>query len=123
MTTDAIQLMQFESAKKTPGLPYLFLIFFWWFGAHAFYLGRTIKGIFWLCASILGIVLFVASIASASSGVAADIEHAGTLGTMLILLWLVVGIAWIVDACLIPRWVRQYNNKLMQTVVKDSPAS
>jgi TM2 domain-containing membrane protein YozV len=82
LSNDARMLMLFEANKKTALVAYLLWFFLGWFGGHNFYLGRI-----------------------------------GVAVTQLILSLTVVGliitVVWVlVDAFLIPGWVRQQNNLL-----------
>jgi TM2 domain-containing membrane protein YozV len=82
LSNDARVLMLYEANKKTALVAYLLWFFLGLFGAHNFYLGRT--------------------------GVAV-----AQLILSLILVGMVITIVWvIVDAFLIPSWVRQQNNLL-----------
>jgi TM2 domain-containing membrane protein YozV len=82
LSNDARMLMLYEANKKTALVAYLLWFFLGWFGGHNFYLERT-----------------------------------GVAVTQLILSLTVVGlvitIVWVlVDAFLIPGWVRRQNNLL-----------
>jgi TM2 domain-containing membrane protein YozV len=82
LSNDARVLMLYEANKKTALVAYLLWFFLGLFGAHNFYLGRT-----------------------------------GVAVTQLILSLIVVGmiitIFWVlVDAFLIPGWIRRQNNLL-----------
>jgi TM2 domain-containing membrane protein YozV len=82
LSHDARVLMLFEANKKTALVAYLLWFFLGWFGGHNFYLGRT--------------------------GVAV-----AQLLLSLTVVGLIVTIVWVlVDAFLIPSWVRQQNNLL-----------
>jgi TM2 domain-containing membrane protein YozV len=82
LSNDARMLMLYEANKKTALVAYLLWFFLGWFGGHNFYLERT-----------------------------------GVAVTQLILSLTVVGltitIIWVlIDAFLIPGWVRRQNNLL-----------
>jgi len=82
LSNDARMLMLYEANKKTALVAYLLWFFLGWFGGHNFYLERT-----------------------------------GVAVTQLILSLTVVGltitIIWVlVDAFLIPGWIRRQNNLL-----------
>jgi TM2 domain-containing membrane protein YozV len=82
LSNDMRVLMLFEANKKTALVAYILWFFLGLFGAHNFYLGRT--------------------------GVAV-----AQLILSLILVGLVITVVWvIVDAFLIPGWVRRQNNLL-----------
>jgi TM2 domain-containing membrane protein YozV len=82
LSNDTRVLMLFEANKKTALVAYILWFFLGLFGAHNFYLGRT--------------------------GVAV-----AQLILSLIVIGLVITFVWvIVDAFLIPGWVRRQNNLL-----------
>jgi TM2 domain-containing membrane protein YozV len=82
LSNDTRVLMLFEANKKTALVAYILWFFLGLFGAHNFYLGRTGVAIAQLILS-------------------------------LILVGLVITFVWvIVDAFLIPGWVRRHNNLL-----------
>jgi len=82
LSNDTRVLMLYEANKKTALVAYLLWFFLGLFGAHNFYLGRT--------------------------GVAV-----AQLVLSLILVGMLITIVWaIVDAFLIPGWVRRQNNLL-----------
>ena len=54
--SEAKLLMQFQAQRKSPGVAYFLLWFFWWAGAHRFYLGRGGSGFFMLVLFLLGVV-------------------------------------------------------------------
>jgi TM2 domain-containing membrane protein YozV len=84
LSNDTRVLMLFEANKKTALVAYILWFFLGLFGAHNFYLGRT--------------------------GVAV-----AQLILSLILVGLVITFVWvIVDAFLIPGWVRRQNNLLAE---------
>lgn len=85
---DARTLMQFEANKRSVGVAYLLWLFLGGLGAHRFYTGRVLSGL----AMFLLLVLAL-----------------GTAGASLIVLAL-----WcVLDAFLIPGWVRRENLKLV----------
>jgi len=82
LSNDARMLMLYEANKKTALVAYLLWFFLGLFGAHNFYLGRT--------------------------GVAVT-----QLILSLILVGMIITVFWVlVDAFLIPGWVRNQNNLL-----------
>jgi TM2 domain-containing membrane protein YozV len=82
LSNDARVLMLYEANKKTALVAYLLWFFLGLFGAHNFYLGRT--------------------------GVAVT-----QLILSLILIGMIITIFWVlVDAFLIPGWIRRENNLL-----------
>jgi TM2 domain-containing membrane protein YozV len=82
LSNDTRVLMLYEANKKTALVAYILWFFLGWFGGHNFYLGRT--------------------------GVAV-----AQLILSLTVIGLIITIVWVlVDAFLIPSWVRQQNNLL-----------
>jgi len=75
-------LMLYEANKKTALLAYVLWFFLGIFGAHNFYLGRT--GV-----AVTQLILTIT-----------------VIGILITWLW------WIVDAFLIPGWIRDQNNRL-----------
>src|SRR5215510_3950965 len=82
MSNDTRVLLLFEANKKTALVAYLLWFFLGWFGAHNFYLGRTGVAVAQLILSLT------------------------IIGLTITLVWVLV------DAFLIPSWVRRENNLL-----------
>ena len=82
LSPDARVMMLYEANKKSDIVAYLLWLTLGWFGAHNFYLRRIGVGV----AQLLLTISF--------------------LGFVITFFW------WIVDAFLIPRWVRNQNNML-----------
>jgi len=82
LSNDTRVLMLYEANKKTAVVAYLLWFFLGWFGAHNFYLGRTGVAITQLILSIT------------------------IIGLLITIFWVLV------DAFLIPGWVRNQNNLL-----------
>jgi TM2 domain-containing membrane protein YozV len=93
ISSDAQALIAFEAGKKSTGLAYVLWFFLGGFGGHRFYIGRTGSAVAILLINIFGWLTIAIGI-----GVA-----------MLVGL----GIWLIVDAFLIPGWVRRHNTMLM----------
>ena len=82
LSNDTRVLLLYEANKKTALLAYVLWFFLGLFGAHNFYLGRT--GV-----AVTQLILTITII-----------------GILITLFW------WVVDAFLIPGWVRNQNNLL-----------
>jgi TM2 domain-containing membrane protein YozV len=82
LSHDARMLMLYEANKKTALVAYLLWFFLGWFGGHNFYLGRIGVAITQLILSLT------------------------VVGLVITIVWVLV------DAFLIPGWVRQQNNLL-----------
>jgi TM2 domain-containing membrane protein YozV len=82
LSNDTRVLMLYEANKKTALVAYLLWFFLGWFGAHNFYLGR------------IGVA------------VAQLILSLTIVGILITFFWVIV------DAFLIPGWVRRQNNLL-----------
>lgn len=94
---DAKAMMMFEANKRSMVISYVLWFFLGGFGAHRFYNGRNGGGVAQLLLTIFGVLLLLA------------------MGLGLILL-VPVWIWVLVDAFLIPGWVRTYNNTLAHTL-------
>jgi TM2 domain-containing membrane protein YozV len=90
---DARAMMLFEANKKSMLVAYLLWFFFGGFGGHRFYTGRIGSAVAQLLLSIGGLLLIVA---------------AGLGLLLLIPVWIWV----LVDAFLIPGWIRNLNSLL-----------
>jgi len=90
---DAQAMMMFEANKKSTAVSYLLWFFLGGFGGHRFYNGKTGSAVAQLLLTIFGILLLFAF----------------GLGLLLLIpLW----IWWLVDAFLIPGWIRNQNSLL-----------
>ncbi|WP_198018864.1 TM2 domain-containing protein [Azorhizobium doebereinerae] len=90
--SDARSLMLFEANKKSTTVAYVLWIFFGGLGGHRFYCGKIGSAIAILLLTIAGAALAV-------------------VGVGLVFL-AVAGIWVLVDAFLIPGWIRNHNNLL-----------
>ena len=79
-----------NSMRKETGVAYLLWFFLGGFGAHRFYLGKAGSAIAMLLISLISIPL--------------SFVFVGYLGLFAIFIW------WIVDAFLIPGWIRTHND-------------
>ena len=82
LSNDARVLMLYEANKKTALVAYLLWFFLGWFGAHNFYLGR-------IGVAVAQLILTIT-----------------ILGFLITFFWVII------DAFLIPSWVRRQNNLL-----------
>jgi TM2 domain-containing membrane protein YozV len=82
LSNDARVLMLYEANKKTALVAYLLWFFLGWFGGHNFYLERTGVAVTQLILSLT------------------------VVGLVITIIWVLV------DAFLIPGWVRRQNNLL-----------
>jgi len=89
---DARALMMFEANKKSIAVAYFLWLFFGYAGGHRFYAGKTVSAIAQLLLLIVGLILAVA-----------------VVGVFLLI---GLGIWIIVDAFLIPGWIRNQNSLL-----------
>jgi TM2 domain-containing membrane protein YozV len=92
VSNDARAMMLFEANKKTPVVAYLLWFFLGMLGAHNFYLKRTGVAAAQLIVTLVSIPLTAVAI--------------GGLGLLAVFLWIIV------DAFLIPGWIRNHNNLL-----------
>lgn len=92
----ANQTMLYDANKKSVGVSYLLWFFLGTLGGHRFYAGKTGSAIAMLALTVIGVIL-------------------AFVGVGLILL-AVVGIWALVDAFLIPGWIRNTNTLLATTL-------
>jgi TM2 domain-containing membrane protein YozV len=83
LSKDTRTLLLYDANRKSAVIAYILWFFLGWFGAHNFYLGR--KGV----------------------GIAQMLLTISVIGWFITLVWVVV------DAFLIPGWVRRENNLLL----------
>jgi TM2 domain-containing membrane protein YozV len=88
-------MLRYENAKKSIGVAYVLWIIAAVFGAHRFYMKRVSSAVVMLILSIIALPLVV---------------FIGPAGFIITMLWAIV------DAFLIPGWIRDYNNKLLETI-------
>jgi len=90
---DAQRMMLYDANKKSAGVAYALWFFLGMFGAHRFYLDRSGTGAAQLVITLMSGVLMIVFIGFFS-----------LIG---------VGIWVMIDAFLIPDWIRAYNNRLI----------
>lgn len=93
---DAKAAMQYQANSKSAVVAYVL----WWllgvWGGHRFYSGRKGSAIAMLLTFICSVVLCLALV--------------GFVGIAAVVIW------WIVDAFLIPGWIRDFNNRLVTDI-------
>lgn len=95
---DTRSLLLFEAQKKSAGIAYFLWLFLGFFGGHRFYAGKIGSGI-----SLAVLTLFaIATIHAPFLFIASSI-------------WVLV------DAFLIPRWVRSHNEKIVELLLGPVP--
>lgn len=94
----AYSTMLFEASKKSTGVAYLLWFFLGGFGGHRFYCGRAGSAIFLLILSLIGWLTLLAGIGFFFLGI--------------------VGLWVLIDAFLIPGWLRQSNTELARRIVQ-----
>ena len=99
-TNPAAQAMLYDANKKSVGVAYLLWFFLGGVGGHRFYAGKTGSAIAILALTIIGALL-------ASVGIG-------------IFLLAIVGIWVLVDAFLIPGWIRNTNTLLATMLTNNS---
>lgn len=90
---DARTMMLHEANKKSLAVSYVLSIFLGMLGGHRFYNGKTGSAVAQLLLWIFGLVFLFA-------------EGVGLIALIPLGIWVLV------DACLIPGWVRNHNNLL-----------
>ncbi|MCK8488211.1 TM2 domain-containing protein [Paenibacillus sp. MBLB2552] len=125
LTTSELLLLNSEMNKreKSLGLAYLMLLA-GHLGVHRFYLKRIASGVVQLCLFILAFVLyFVFAIAAGIESVdSPETAYSLLLLIPVILFGLALTVWVIVDACLLPGLVRDWNAKLEQSLVEQISA-
>ncbi|CAM4220037.1 TM2 domain-containing protein [Paenibacillus phoenicis] len=125
LTTSELLLLNSEMNKreKSLGLAYLMLLA-GHLGVHRFYLKRIASGVIQLCLFILAIGLYFGfAIASAIESVdSPDTSYSLFLLIPVILFGLALTVWVIVDACLLPGMVRNWNAKLEQSLIEQIAA-
>ena len=92
----ATQAMLYDANKKSVGVTYLLWFFLGGLGGHRFYAGKTGSAIAILALTLLGLLLSMVGIG--------------------LFLLAIVGIWVLVDAFLIPGWIRNRNTLLATTL-------
>lgn len=90
---DAQQMMLYDANKKSAMVAYALWFFLGMFGAHRFYLDRSGSGAAQLLLTIGSFILLAIVI--------------GAFSLLAVAVWVLV------DAFMIPDWVREYNNRLI----------
>ncbi len=88
------RILQYDANKKSAGVAYLLWFFFGCFGGHRFYVGKTLSAVIMLLlaiASAITIWIFI-----------------GFIGLGILGVWALV------DAFLIPGWIRNHNTQLIR---------
>jgi TM2 domain-containing membrane protein YozV len=107
VSSDARAMMMFQANQKSLLVSYLFWFFLGGLSVHRFYNGRIGSGVVQILMLIFGFVLITAG------GFMLAVAHGGWIAMPIGALMLVfVGLWWLVDAFLIPGWVREQNNLL-----------
>jgi TM2 domain-containing membrane protein YozV len=99
-TNPAAQTMLYDANKKSVGVAYLLWFFLGGAGGHRFYAGKTGSAVAILALSILGVLLTFVGVG--------------------VFLLAIVGIWVIVDAFLIPGWIRNANTLLATTLTNNN---
>ena len=114
MSGDARAMMLFEANKKSMFVAYVLWLLFGTLGGHRFYSGRSVSAVAQLLLTIIGTL--VAAIGSNLVLRLPDfvlLELPGLPGLVLLPLYFVLLVPlsiWIlIDAFLIPRWIRNHN--------------
>jgi TM2 domain-containing membrane protein YozV len=92
VSSDARAMMMFEANKKSLVVAYLLWFFLGWLGGHRFYCGRIGTAVAQLLLMLVGLFL-----------------------TLIVIGWLIVipvAIWILIDAFLIPGWIRNHNTLL-----------
>jgi TM2 domain-containing membrane protein YozV len=96
--TDVQQTMLYDANKKSVGLAYALWFFFGPLGGHRFYAGKMGTAVAMLAITLISFLLMVA--------------YVGFLTILISVMWCLV------DAFLIPGWIRAHNNSLIASLTK-----
>lgn len=99
-TNPAAQAMLYDANKKSVGVAYLLWLFLGGAGGHRFYAGKTGSAIAILALSLVGLLLTFVGVG--------------------VFLLAIVGIWVLIDAFLIPGWIRNTNTLLATTLTNNS---
>jgi hypothetical protein len=103
---DAHAMMMFQANQKSVLISYLLWFFFGGIGGHRFYNGKAGTAVIQIALLILGSVMILGGLASAA------LYGGWTAVPLGVSLLICVGLWVLVDAFLIPGWVRAHNNRL-----------
>jgi TM2 domain-containing membrane protein YozV len=90
---DAQRMMLYDANKKSAGVAYALWFFLGMFGAHRFYLNRSGSAAAQLVITMMSFVLMIVLV--------------GAFTLMAVAFWVLI------DAFLIPDWIRIHNNRLI----------
>jgi TM2 domain-containing membrane protein YozV len=96
--SDAHRTMLYDANKKSMGLAYVLWFFLGTFGGHRFYAGKTGTAVALLCITLASFLLMFVFV--------------GFLTIWISAVWALV------DAFLIPAWIREHNNRLIASLTK-----
>lgn len=85
-STDSRRMMEYDAMSKTPVLAYILWFFLGFLGAHRLYSDRVLSGLLQLV-----------------------VHGIGWLTTPILIGWVFIAIWWVIDAFLIPGWIRDHN--------------
>ena len=91
--TPSRSMLEYEARRKSAVIAYLLWFFLWFLAGHRFYAGKPISAIFQLLLHAIGWATTVIFI-----------------GYIFLGLW---AIWWVIDALLIPGWIRNRNMELV----------
>jgi TM2 domain-containing membrane protein YozV len=106
VSSDAVAMMRFQANQKSILISYLLWFFFGGLGGHRYYNGRIGSGLAQLALLVLGLLAELVGIAT----IAMQNNFVASVGGALLLL--IAGLWFLIDAFLIPGWVRGHNDLL-----------
>lgn len=101
VSDDARAMMLYEANSKSLVVAYLLWFFLGTFGAHRFYCSRIGTGVMMLLLSAIGWALAIIVVGYVLIG--------------LVFVW------WLIDAFLLPGWIRDHNSRLAQDLAVARP--
>lgn len=100
LSADARAMMIYDARKKNALVAFLLWFFLGIASAHRFYMGRK-GGVWQMLFGFVGVLLFGAI-------------------PFILAVW---ALWWIFDAFAIPRWVREHNTALVESISSEAPAT
>jgi TM2 domain len=101
---DAQAMMMYAANKKSMVIAYVLWFLLGWLGAHLFYVGRVVLAFIRIFVTL--VLPWFISVPLAFVGITLHGIGALLICTVIAIIW------WIVDAFLIPVWIREHNTLL-----------
>lgn len=113
--TDETKLMQYDANKKSMLVAYLLTWLLGGLGVHRFYLNRKKSGLVMLLITVVSIpIVFTGIFVPLFSSQGIAVEKLVSLMILGFVLIMFIAVWVIVDLFLVHKWVRTYNNNLIE---------